>query len=148
MREIILNNFWWKATAFLLAALAWLGFQPKDQRLNLFPNTLRTHYTRYLVAHPVTISKPAADPREFKVTPSFVDITLSGDEKELSGIWAGDLRATVDVGGHPGGAMSMKLRFVPPEGKRIRLERMIPETVQVELLNSSSTLSKRDYEHQ
>lgn len=140
MRELLLNNFLWKLTAFLLAVLAWLGFQPKDKRLNLFPD-LRTHYTRYLVSHPVTISKPATDLREFKVTPSFVDITLSGDEKELGEIWAGELRATVDVGDFKGGTNLLPLRFVPPEGKKIRLERMLPERVQVEVIKDSANVS-------
>ena len=148
MRELLLNNFLWKVTAFLLAVLAWLGFQPKDKRLNLFPD-LRTHYTRYLVSHPVTITKPATDTREYKITPSYVDITLSGDEKELSEIWAGELRATVDVSEFKGETNLVPLRFVPPEGKKIRLERMLPERVQVEVLKESSTVPiPREYEQQ
>ncbi len=143
MRELILNNFLWKVTAFLLAVVAWLGFQPKDKRPNLFPDTyaLRTHYTRYLVSHPVTITKPATDTREFKVTPAFVDITLNGDEKVLSEIWAGDLRATVDVTEFKGGTNTVPLRFVPPEGTGIKLERMVPDRVQVEVLKPSTNLT-------
>jgi YbbR domain-containing protein len=147
VRAILLNNFLWKVTAFLLAVVAWLGFQPKDKRLSLFPETLRAHYTRYLVAHPVTITKPATDSREFKITPSFVDITLSGDEKVLGEIWAGDLRATVDVSEFRDGTNSLPLRFVPPEGKAIRLERMAPDRVQVEVVKESATVpNSRAYE--
>ena len=145
MREIVLNNFWWKVTAFLLAVLAWLGFQPKDKRLSLVPDGFRTQYTRYLVAHPVTIIKPATDTREYRITPAFVDITLSGDEKLLGEIWAGELRATVDVTGFKDGTNSLPLRFVPPEGKNIQLERMVPDRVQVELRKDSATvLDSRD----
>lgn len=147
MRELLLNNFLWKVTAFLLAVLAWLGFQPKDKRLDLFPDTLRTHYTRYLVAHPVTITKPATDPREFRITPSFVDITLSGDEKMLRDLAPGQLRATVDVGEFRGNTNSLPLEFVPPEGAKIKLERMQPERVQVEVIKDSATISNsRGYE--
>src|SRR5688572_26624334 len=129
VREVLLNNFWWKVTAFLLAILAWLGFQPRDKRPNLFPDA-RINYTRYLVAHPVTITKPATDTHEYKVTPSFVDITLSGDEKILRKLDAAELRATVDVGEFRGMSNSVLLRFVPPEGTEIRLERLQPERVQ------------------
>jgi hypothetical protein len=148
MRETLLNNFWWKITAFLLAVLAWLGFQPKDKKLDdLFPGHLRADYTRYFVSHPVTITKPATDLREFRVTPSFVEIVLSGDEKELDQIWAGDLRATVDVAEFRGGTNNLKLRFVPPEGKKVRTWEIRPERVQVEVLKESATVSaSRAYE--
>jgi YbbR domain-containing protein len=146
VREILLNNFFWKLTAFLLAVLAWLGFQPKDKRLNLFPDTLRTQYSRYLVAHPVTITKPATDRRDFRVTPSFVDITLSGDEK-LGEIDLSEFRATVDVAGFKEGSNSLPLRFVPPEGAKIQSFRLQPEKVRVEVIDDSARVpSSRGYE--
>lgn len=146
MREILLNNFIWKLTAFLLAVLAWLGFQPKDKRLNLFPDTLRTQYSRYLVAHPVTITKPATDRREFKITPSYVDITLNGDER-LNDIDLSEFRATVDVAAFKEGSNSLPLRFVPPEGAKIQSFRLQPDKVRVEVIVDSATVSSsREYE--
>jgi hypothetical protein len=134
MREWILNNFWWKTTAFLLAVLAWYGFKPRETRPTFFPDPLRPHFTRYLVAHPITISKPATDPREFKVSPSVLDVTLSGDEKILRSLDSSEVRATVDVGEFDGRTNTLGIRlFVPPQGG-IRLEKMVPERVQVELL--------------
>lgn len=140
MREILLNNFLWKLTAFLLAVLAWLGFQPKDKRIELFPDRLRTQYSRYLVAHPVTISKPATDTREFKISPAFVDITLSGNDK-IGEIDLSEFRATVEVAGFKEGSNTLPLRFVPPEGAKIDSFRLVPDKVQVEVLKPSATVS-------
>jgi hypothetical protein len=130
VRDIILNNFWWKMTALCLAVLAWFGFQPRDMR-DLWPT--RTDYTRLLIAHPVTITKPATDTREFKVTPSEVDITLSGDEKVLRDLSASEVRATVEILEFREDTNSLLIHvYVPPRGG-IKLERLSPERVQVEV---------------
>jgi YbbR domain-containing protein len=135
MRDLLLNNFWWKVTAFLLAVLVWVGFQPRDKRWKPFPDTFGRYYTRYLVSHPVSISKPATDTREFKVTPSEVDITLSGEEKVLRQLKSSQVRATVDVSELKG--KSNLVEILPPvfpkEGG-IRVERITPDHVQVEVL--------------
>jgi len=136
VRELIADNFWWKMTALLLAVLAWFGFSPKQNRQMLLPGTMRPHFTRYLVAHPVTITKNAADAREFKVAPAAVDITLSGDEKVLRALSDSEVRATVEVSKvkENGEAAPISLPivlFLPPESG-IKLERMTPERVQVE----------------
>lgn len=132
MRDIILNNFWWKVTALLLAILAWLGFQPSEGYQKLLPGG--PFATRYLIAHPVTISKPATDAREFKVSPAEVDITLSGEEKVLRGLAASEVRAEVLTSEYKGTTNRLKIRvFVPPRG-RIEVESLSPERVQVEVL--------------
>ena len=134
MRDAILNNFLWKVTALLLAVLAWYGFQPKDSRFKFFPETpgTRAAYTRYFLAHPITISKPATDTREFRVTPPYVDITLTSDEEiEIDG---SDLRATVDVSNFEGETNMLEVvPFVPDKGG-LKVERITPERVQVELV--------------
>ena len=118
--------------ALVLAVLAWFGFQPRDGRTTLLPGT--SMHTRHLIAHPVTISKPATDTREFKVTPSTVDITLSGEEKTLRALSSSEVRATVEITDMTDLTNTVKIRlFVPPEGG-IELERLTPERVQVELL--------------
>lgn len=133
-RELIVNNFWWKFTALLLAVASWLGFHTREGRPPLLPDSFRTMHTRYLVAHPITISKPASDPREFRVTPSHVDITLSGEEKVLRNLADSEVRATVDISDLTEFTNTVKIRvFVPPQGG-IKLERLSPDRVQVELL--------------
>jgi hypothetical protein len=133
MRELVVNNFWWKMTALCLAVLAWFGFQPREMRPYLFPQG-RTDYTRLMIAHPVTITKPATDTREFKVTPSEVDITLSGEEKILRDLASGEVRATIEIIEFKDGTNSLPIHvYVPPRGG-IKLERLTPERVQVEVL--------------
>lgn len=134
MRDIILNNFGWKITALLLAVLAWYGFQPRELRPYLLPESFRPYFTRHLIAHPVTISKPATDTREFKVTPSEVDITLSGEEKVLRALAASEVRAEVLMVEYKGETNRLLIHvYVPPRGG-IKLERLTPERVQVEVI--------------
>ena len=133
MREILVNNFWWKFTALCLAVLAWLGFQPEEDFPRLFPHG-RTDYTRLMIAHPVTITKPATDTREFKVTPSEVDITLSGEEKILRDLASREVRATVEIAEFKDGTNSLRIHvYVPPRGG-IELVGITPERVQVEVI--------------
>jgi hypothetical protein len=121
-------------TALCLAVLAWFGFQERGARPYLLPNSLRTDYTRLMIAHPITITKSATDTREFKVTPSEVDITLSGEEKELRTLSSGDVRATVEIIEYKAETNTLKIHvYVPPKGG-IQLERLSPERVQVEVI--------------
>ena len=133
MREIILNNFWWKTTALGLAIVVWLALKPQEGR-PLLPDAFRATHTRYLVSHPITLSKPATDLREFKVTPETVDITLVGDPKVLKDLDMREIRATVDIRDLRPDTNTVRIHvFVPPEGG-IKLERLTPDRVQVELL--------------
>lgn len=134
MRDLLLNNFWWKLTALLLAILVRFGFQPREQRWSFFPDTFRPYYTRYFISHPVSISKNATDTREFKVTPSVVDMTLSGDEKKLRALRGSELRATVDVTELKGSSNVVSITPSFPDERGIKVERITPDHVQVELL--------------
>src|SRR5687767_13100363 len=101
-------------------------------RPTLLPTS--TQHFKYLIAHPVTISKAATDTREFKVTPLEVDITLSGEEKALRNLTVSDVRAEVLMSEYKGETNTLKVHvFVPPQGG-IKLESLSPKTVQVEVL--------------
>jgi hypothetical protein len=134
MRDIVLNNFWWKVTALLLAILAWIGFQRPDKRWNVVPVTYRASYVRYLLRHEVTIIKAANDTNEFKVTPAEVDISLSGDQKFLENLRGTEVRASVDVVNFSAKSNSLPLKVAFPPGGNIKLETVVPDRVQVELL--------------
>jgi hypothetical protein len=134
VRDLLLNNFWWKVTALLLAIVLWLGLQPQDRPLNLFPDAYRPTYVRYLLRHPVTIIKPANDTREFKVTPSEVDISLSGDQKLLENLRGSEVRANVDVVSFNAKTNELPIAVTFPGNGAIKLEQVTPERVQVELL--------------
>src|SRR6186713_1831822 len=101
-------------TALCLAVLAWFGFQPREMRPYLWPES-RTEHTRVMIAHPVTIAKPATDTREFKVTPAEVEITIRGSEKTLKELSSREVRATVEISEYKEGTTSMKIHVsVPP----------------------------------
>ena len=120
-------------TALFLAILAWFGFQPRDMRPSLFPEG-RTEHTRVMIAHPVTITKPATDTREFKVMPSEVEITLKGEEKTLRELASSEVRATVEISEFSGTNAILEIHvYVPPRGG-IKLDRLVPDTVQVEVI--------------
>src|SRR3954464_13789432 len=132
-RDLILNNFWWKITALALAIIVRLALHPQDGQ-PLIPSSMRLSDARYLVQHPIILQKPATDLREFKVTPDTVDITLSGEAKVLKNLDISEIRATVDIRDLTPETNTVRIHvFVPPEGA-IKLERMTPERVQVELL--------------
>jgi YbbR domain-containing protein len=133
VRDLLLNNFWWKVTALLLAIVVWLGFQPRDKKLNLFPDAYQPSYVRYILRHPVTIIKPANDTREFKVTPSEVDIALSGDEKVLDRLKGSEIRASVDVVSLAGKSNTLPITVNFPHSEQIKQEQVTPDRVQVEL---------------
>jgi hypothetical protein len=96
-RDLILNNFWWKVTALLIAIAIRIGFHTQEE-INLFSSTLPfPFHTRELVSHPISITKGASDLREFHVSPSAVDITISGDPKKLRELDTRKIRATVDL---------------------------------------------------
>src|SRR4029079_16840085 len=102
--------------------------------LNLFPETNPSSYVRYILRHPVTIIKPATDTREFKVSPSEVDIALSGDEKTLEALRGSEIRASVDVVSLTVRSNSLPIGVTFPGNDKIKLVRITPERVQVELL--------------
>jgi hypothetical protein len=131
-------------TALCLAVLAWFGFQSRGSRPYLLPDSFRTDYTRLMIAHPITISKPATDTREFKVTPLEVDITLSGEEKVLRTLSSSDVRATVEIIEYRAETNTLKIHvYVPPKGG-IQLERISPERVQVEVIKQSTKIDDSD----
>jgi YbbR domain-containing protein len=130
VRDVILNNFLWKMIALCLGVLAWFGFQTREMRPYLLP---RTEHTRVMIAHPVTISKPATDTREFKVTPAEVEITIKGDEKTLKALSSSEVRATVEISEFREGTNSLEIHvYVPPRG--VELVRLVPDRVQVEVI--------------
>lgn len=136
LRTLVTNNFWWKVAALLLAAGVWFGLTPER-----YPITLTTpgigYATRELVQHPITITKEAADAREFKVTPSVVDITISSrDEEVLRKLDGREVLPRVDLRNFDTNTTNVPITVVIPEMEKrgLRLERLVPEKVQVELV--------------
>jgi hypothetical protein len=140
-RDLILNNFWWKLTALFLAVASWVGFSYKSgEGFNIWPETPTSH-SRVLVSHPITITKPANDVREFRVQPTSVDITLAGDREALKELDARQVRATVEITELRGETNMLPINvFLPQQIKSIQLEKWAPDKVQVELVKPEPKL--------
>lgn len=135
-RELILNNFWWKVTALLLAVGAWYGLSPAGRIPIDLPSTSAGISTRELIAHPVTVSKRADDTREFRVSPSEVDITISSRNYEtLKNLDGREIRATVNLTEYTNQTMMPITIYVPEKEKRgLDLVKLFPEKVRVEVV--------------
>jgi hypothetical protein len=128
-RDLILNNFWWKVTALLIAIAIRIGFHTQEE-INLFSASLPfPFHTRELVSHPISITKAASDQREFRVTPSTVDITISGDPKKLRELDTRKIRATVDLSDFKGTNGSARIVVTTPSD--FKVEDATPEEVGV-----------------
>ena len=133
---MVTNNFWWKVAALVLAVGVWFGLTPENYQLTL-PTPGVAYATRELVQHPITITKEAADAREFKVTPSTVDITISSrDEEALRELDGREILPRVDLRNFGTNMTNVPITVVIPEMEKrgLELEDLSPETVQVELV--------------
>ncbi|MGV3771720.1 MAG: CdaR family protein [Verrucomicrobiales bacterium] len=136
-RDLITNNFGWKIIALMLAVAAW--FALNQDNVQLVSRSIGTVMsTRELVSHPITISKPASDLREFKVSPSEVDITMGGsDWNKLKQIDGKEIQATVDLSDFRGTNGTIPIKVYLPPGSGATLERLVPLSVYVELIKDS-----------
>jgi hypothetical protein len=135
-RDLVLNNFWWKVTALLIAIAVWVGFHTKDQLQLLPPNFRLAYSTRELVSHPVTLSKPANDTREFRVTPTAVDITISGDLEKLKKLDAKNIKATVELSDFKSTNTDLDITVTVPPG--FNLESVTPRKAKVESVKEAT----------
>lgn len=142
-RDLILNNFWWKLTALFLAVAVWVGFKSREKDgIKLFPDRPTSH-SRVLILHPISITKPANDSREFRVQPTTVDITLSGgDADTLREIDTRQVRATVEISSDLAGETNtLPINvFLPQNIRNVQLEKWAPDKVQVELVKPEPKL--------
>lgn len=147
MREFLLNNFLWKLTALMLAVIVWLSMQsgtPTSQPPSIATriNPASAISTRDIVSHPITIRKPAADSREFRLDPLQVSLTLSGDLEKLKALQGRDVEASVDLSLVRTGSSPTNLAVkVSLPGTGITLDKVQPETIRVEITKEATPIS-------
>ncbi|MEK7685064.1 MAG: hypothetical protein AAB466_06555 [Verrucomicrobiota bacterium] len=128
-RDFILNNIWWKITALFLAVVVWVTFHSSDELQSLVSLTS----SRSFVRHPVTVMKAANDVRNFRLAPDEVDITVSGEVSLIRSLAGSDLHAFVDLTRIKTNKVnSAKVQVYRPRG--VRLERVVPDAVRLELI--------------
>src|ERR1019366_10260712 len=90
LRNLVLEDFWLKLFSLARAVLTWLTVtfvSPKDVRTEkrVFPRL------------PVTVLASAEDVRNFKVSPTEVEVTVQGDPRTVQMLQNNDIRVMVDL---------------------------------------------------
>jgi YbbR domain-containing protein len=78
---------------------------------------------------PVVVMSSASDARNFKVSPSAVEVTVRGDAKTLANLQSKDIRAIVDLTGIEAARALKRIEVSTPAG--VTHVRVVPEEVQV-----------------
>lgn len=97
IRELIRNNFGWKAASLLLATLIWLTINGVIQRSEPgLPGATLTA-VRSFPRHPITVMVAAAETRSFTVSPSEVTVTLKGSPAMIETLAPEQVQVFVDL---------------------------------------------------
>lgn len=101
LRNLIFRDFWLKLFSLALAVLIWIIVAPaaeRQQSVNpLVLSTTERTWTYFNI--PVLVVSAASDVRDFKVSPSEVEVTVHGEPDILKQIKATDIKALVDLTG-------------------------------------------------
>lgn len=132
-RDLILNNFWWKVTAFLLAILVW--FVVKSWDLPPQSASAATQFipprTKAFAAHPLLIIREATDQRPISIEPTQVQVEVAGPPAEMAALRESDIQAFVDLAEVRANGRA-RIRVYMPRG--LRLERLEPKEASVQIL--------------
>ena len=123
LRNLFVEDFWWKLFALALAVLIWLTVTFASQK------EIGTD-RRVFLNLPVAVLSSTEDVRNFKVSPNEVVVTVQGDAKTLQNLQSKDLRAMVDLTG-VGAARDLRKRVEVSVPAGITHTRVMPGEVQV-----------------
>lgn len=123
LRNLLLEDFWLKLFSLALAVLIWFTVTFVSQK------EVRTD-TRVFFNLPVTVLSAAEDVRNFKVSPSEVQVTVQGDGETLQNLQSKDIRVMVDLTGVMA-ARELRKRVEVSAPAGVTHLRVAPEEVQV-----------------
>lgn len=132
--NLILNNFFLKLTALMLAIVVWLVFHRSDQSILAgkegagVKNLTRKSFERL----PVHILQASGENRRFSLGTSTVNAELSGDEASMKILTTNEIHAFVDVTTFRPDRAFLSIQIQVPN--RIRSENTTPKEVHVNLL--------------
>ncbi|MCX7721885.1 MAG: hypothetical protein N2379_02340 [Verrucomicrobiae bacterium] len=128
LKELVIRDFGLKLLSFAFAVLIYVTVSTAIKReINLAADTLTIAESRIFPELPVLVVSSAADVRQFKVRPSYVEVEVRGAPGVISKLaekdvrvlvdltdikWAVGLRKRVEVSTPPG---VMHVRVTPPE---------------------------------
>jgi YbbR domain-containing protein len=136
LRQLVFRDFWLKLFSLALAVLIWLtvsfaihkeGASEKEGAAAIAQPLERTFFNL-----PIMVMSSAADVRDFKVTPSQVEVTVQADAKTLQNLKSTDLRVIVDLTGIEAageGRKQVEVSVSTPRG--VSQVRVAPAQVQV-----------------
>ena len=131
LRHIFIEDFLLKLFSLVLALLFWLtvSFAIRQKEVSPPPAlTLNTEMHTFFNL-PVVVMSSASDARNFKVSPSTVEVTVRGDAKTLANLQSKDIRAIVDLTGIEAARALKRIEVSTPAG--VTHVRVVPEEVQV-----------------
>ncbi len=99
LRDIVTKDFGWKLLSVLMAAGIWVTVKTISGGSLATPtvNPLAEWKMRTFTNLPVIVMSAAADPREFKVKPEAVAVTVRGSPEIVEAVVAKEIHATVDL---------------------------------------------------
>ena len=98
LRDIVTKDFGWKLLSLALAAGIWVTVKTISSEIpTTGVNPLAESKTRTFANLPVIVMSAAAAPREFKVKPEAVDVTVRGSPDIVDGLAEKEIHVTVDL---------------------------------------------------
>ena len=131
LRHIFIEDFLLKLFSLVLALLFWLtvSFAIHQKEASPSPALTLNPEVHTFFNLPVVVMSSASDARNFKVSPSTVEVTVRGDAKTLANLQSKDIRAIVDLTGIEAARALKRIEVSTPAG--VTHVRVVPEEVQV-----------------
>ncbi len=99
-RQLVVHDFWLKLFSLALAILVWVTVSFAIRHQGSPVNTMGLAIKeRPFYNLPVIVLSSAEDVRNFRVSPSEVEVTVQGDAKIVDNLRAKDIRTMVDLTG-------------------------------------------------
>jgi YbbR domain-containing protein len=131
LRHIFIEDLLLKLFSLFLALLFWLtvSFAIQQKEASPAPALTLNPEVRTFFNLPVVVMSSASDVRNFKVSPSAVEVTVRGDAKIVANLQSKDIRPIVDLTGIEAGRALKRIEVSTPAG--VTHVRVLPEEVQV-----------------
>lgn len=137
-KDLIFHNFGWKVLSFLLAVQIWYNIHSGiEENVTLKRNIASTVGSGLFARIRVQVLEPPGSTGAYKLNPSTVDITLTGDFDLLQKLGARDVMAFIQTTGSSDetNAFSAQVQVLPPPGMSVKL--VVPQNVSVERIMDS-----------
>ena len=132
MRNLILNNFWWKLLSVILATLVWLIVNGSLAKTEYPQTPVVTVSTRSFPTVPITLMTSVNNTNQFRLNPDIVSVEVSGKPEELEKLLTEQITAFVNV-------------TKAPDEKEVRrdIEVQVPRGFKIESFKPAVTIVER-----